>query len=175
MTPHVPKTISQYLTDNHTWLHALLSAADYDGHFDGDAFEVFRANMLRHIGIEEKLLLPAVRRIRGEPIARARALRVEHAALTSLLVPTPDLALCREIAALLAAHDAQEEGDEGVYAECEQLLGSERSRALAEQAVHFPAVPVVAHFDGPGTYRTAPLALAAASRIKLTKHQQVER
>ena len=175
MTNHVPKTISQYLTDNHSWLHALLSAASYGGRFDVEAFEVFRASMLRHIGIEEKLLLPAVRRLRGEPIARARALRVEHAALTSLLVPTPDLALCAELEALLDTHDAQEEGEEGVYAECEQMLGAERSRALAQLAAEFSAVPVVRHFDGPGAYRTAALALAAASRIKVTKDQQVER
>ena len=174
MDGHAPKTISQYLTNNHTWLHALLSAAGHGGRFDAAAFAEFRTSVLRHIAIEEKLLLPAVRRVRGAPIAQARALRVEHAALTSLLVPTPDLALCAEIGALLSAHDAQEEGDDGVYAQCEWLLGAERSRVLAEQAGNFPAVPVAAHFDGPGTYRTAELALAAASRITVTKHQRLE-
>jgi hypothetical protein len=139
--------------------------------FDAAAFEELRAGLLRHIGIEEKLLLPAARRARGGvPIERARELRIDHAALTSLMVPTPDAALCREVASLLSAHDDKEEGESGVYAECERLLSDDESAALAERAGSFPAVPVMRHFDGPGTYRTAELALAAARRMKEPRH-----
>ena len=100
------------------------------------------------------------------PVEGARELRIEHAALTSLLVPTPDAALCGELSSVLSPHDAKEEGPAGVYVACEWLLSDVESAALAERAVSYPEVPVAPHFDGPGVYRTADLALAAARRIK---------
>src|SRR4051812_30623228 len=53
---------------------------------------------------------------------------------SSLLVPTPDPALCREIADLLETHNAVEEGRSGVYEECEALLGTGDSAALLARA-----------------------------------------
>src|SRR5688572_17623029 len=98
---------------------ALLERSDANGQLDVDAFEALRSRLLRHIGIEEKVLLAAARDQLGEPISRARQIRVEHGAIASLLVPTPDVALVGELRTLLLAHDALEEGDDGVYAECE--------------------------------------------------------
>ena len=161
------KHLADYLTRDHERLHALLSAASAGKLLDVAKFAAFRAGLLRHIAIEEKLILPAARRAQdGVPIERAHELRVDHAALTSLLVPTPDLALCGEIASLLLSHDAKEEGPGGVYAECETRIGPVESEALAARAVAFPEVRVAAHFDGPGVYRTATLALASAQRLK---------
>jgi hypothetical protein len=155
--------VTAYLIADHARLHALLERACTPGDFDHEAFASFRAGLLRHIGIEEKLLFPAVRSAQGgEHLAAARALRVDHAALASLLVPTPDLALAREIASLLAQHDALEEGEEGVYEQCERILGDARSSVLAEQAAASGEVPVARHFDGPNVHRTAAAALAAA-------------
>lgn len=159
--------VSTWLVADHERLHALLEKACVHDTFDAEAFSRFRTGLLRHIAIEEKLLLPAARRARGgAPIERAYELRVEHAALTSLLVPTPDIALCTEIATLLASHDGREEGPGGVYEECEHLLMETESAALAEKAAGFPEVPVAPHFDGPHVNRTAASALAAAKRMK---------
>jgi hypothetical protein len=155
--------VTEYLAADHARLHALLERACAPGSFDHAAFASFRAGLLRHIGIEEKLLFPAVRSAHdGEHLEAARALRVEHAAIASLLVPTPDLALAREIASLLAQHDAREEGADGVYEQCELILGEARSRVLAERAIASGEVPVARHFDGPNVHRTAAAALAAA-------------
>lgn len=162
-----PKRVTDYLIADHARLHALLAAAAGGERLDANAFEEFRAGLLRHIGIEEKLVFPAVRRaLGGEPLARAHELRIEHGALTSLLVPTPDLALCTEIRSLLTPHDAKEEGPDGVYAECERLLSPELSSDLAERAVAFPLVPLMRHYDGPGVHRTAATALASARRAR---------
>lgn len=159
--------ITEYLVADHARLHGLLTRARDAEDLDAAAFEAFRRGLLRHIGIEEKLLFPAVRRARGgEPLPAARELRVDHAALTSLLVPTPDAALCDEILALLREHDAKEEGTEGVYAACERYLGPPQSAALVTEAAAYPEVRVMPHFDGPGTHRTAAAALAAARRVK---------
>lgn len=154
-------TITAILVADHERLHSLLATASAAERFDATAFAQFREGLLRHIAVEEKLLLPAVRTaLGGTPPARWSELRAEHAALTSLLVPVPDLELCREIRSLLAAHDGKEEGADGVYAECERALGAERTAALARAAAAFPAVPVAPYSTKYG-YRTAASALAA--------------
>ena len=78
------------------------------------------------------MLFPAVNRIAGSLPDGALQLRIEHGALTSLLVPTPDPALVAEIASLLEGHDASEESV--VYAACEQVLGEAMSRRLTREA-----------------------------------------
>lgn len=158
--------ITGYLFEDHVRLHRLFERATRGLAIDLRHFEAFRAGLLRHIAIEEKLLLPAARDARGGvPIERAHQLRIQHGAISSLLVPTPDHALCDELTSLLEAHNALEEGDEGVYVECERLIGPERSRALLEAAREFPEVRVAKHFDGAGICRTAQQALASAARI----------
>jgi hypothetical protein len=147
----------------HARLEALLDQSVADpARLDSAAFEAFRAGLLRHIGIEEKILLADARRRRGgEPLPEARKLRAEHGALASLLVPTPDHALVREIRTVLGPHDAQEEGPGGLYETCERLAGADVS-ALLERAKNAPPVPVAAHFDGEGVHRTAAGALRGA-------------
>lgn len=163
-------TITGYLVADHGRLHALLAKAAGSDPFDEAAYTALRAALLRHIAIEEKLLFSSVFRASGgAPIPRAQELRMDHAALTSLLVPTPDAALCAEIEALLETHDAKEEGSDGVYAECERRLGEAESALLAAKAESFPSIRVAVHFDGPGTVRTAALALESARRIKPTR------
>ena len=163
--------IRTYLEDDHRLLTELLARADAGGQLDVASFEAFRARLLRHIGIEEKLLLATVREVLGQPIERARRIRVDHGAIASLRVPTPDVALGGEIRALLVTHDALEEGDphgptaEGVYAECDRILGA-RADELAERARAFPDVPAARHFDGPNVVRTAAEALRGAERMR---------
>jgi hypothetical protein len=169
----MPGALSRYLIEDHARLHRLLAAAIANpDHFDCDAFEQFRAGILRHIGIEEKILLPDARRRRdGEPLPIGETLRAEHAALASLLVPTPDPALAREIEALLRRHDAREEGPGGLYELCETLAGDDEELLLARARAASPP-PLARHFDGQGTMRTAAEALRAAEHIRLKRHAQ---
>ncbi len=161
-TKRMPR-ITEYLVEDHRRLHALLEASDKRP-FDEAAFAAFRAGLLRHIGIEEKILFPTVRRRLGHPLDAAARLRVEHAALTSLLVPPPDCALVAQIRLILDPHDAREEGPDGVYAACEAALGGE-SDALFVRARDQKPVPVSPYYDGPEAHRTAASALASAERI----------
>lgn len=178
--------ITDYLTADHARLEALLACAASLATLDRSAYAEFRSGLLRHIGIEEKVLLSAVRKL---PVSLSldelHTLRVEHAALTSLLVPTPDLALLAEIREILAVHDAREEGTKGeagaagadatpgLYARCEEALGAAASTALAERARAFPEVPVAAHYDGTGAVRTARAALASARRLSRPRSESV--
>lgn len=165
--------VTEYLVQDHEELRALLSEALTGASFGVEAFAQFRERLLRHIGIEEKLVLPAARRANGGlALERAAALRIDHAAISSLLVPTPDAALAQEVASILRTHDAIEEGEAGIYAECERLWTLEQSRELLAAATAFARVRVAPHFDGPPCYRTASAALAGAARKSAAKHER---
>lgn len=142
--------VHAFLADDHARLDALLvrAVADSDT-IDRDAYAQFRAGLLRHIAMEEKVLLPDARRRRaGESLSVAKQLRADHAALAALLVPTPTHSLVAAIRDILEGHNQLEEGPEGVYTICEELAGEEvDSLLLRIKAV--PEVPMAAHFDGP--------------------------
>lgn len=129
--------ITEYLIADHDRLHLLLARAVSRDGVDQEAFASFRAGLLRHIAIEEKLLFPV-----AAPPERARQLRADHAKIASLLVHAPDLAVIDELAYRLGRHDAMEEGPDGVYAACERALGEKASRELAQRAIEYPAVRV---------------------------------
>ncbi len=78
----------QFVQD-HRRLDALLRQARCGGErIDTAAYAAFRAGILRHIGMEERVLLPAAKRARGgRCLPVARLLRLDHGALASLLVP----------------------------------------------------------------------------------------
>jgi hypothetical protein len=157
--------VRRFLEQDHTRLDALLQrSVASPGGVDLEAFEAFRAGLLRHIAIEEKILLPTARRLLGAPLAVAARLRADHSALASLLVPTPTREIITTIQGILEQHNPLEEGEHGMYARCEQLFASELDAILAR--VHAtPEVPLAAHFDGPRVHEhIANLLRARASR-----------
>jgi hypothetical protein len=139
-----------FLARDHRRLDELLRRSDGDPVvIDAAAFAEFRAGLLRHIAMEEKVLLPDARRRRGgEPLASAAQLRADHAALAALLVPPPTRDLVDAIRQILEPHNVLEEQVEGVYASCDHLAGAEAEDLVARlHAV--PEVPVAAYRDGP--------------------------
>jgi len=150
-------TISRFLADDHARLDALLARAAHDA-----AYAEFRKGLLRHIGMEEKVLLPAAQRARGgEPLPAAARLRLDHGALAALLVPTPTPAILRAIHGILALHNPIEEDPDGVYAECDRLLVGERA-AIVARLEAAPEVPVNAHVDSDLVMQALGRALARA-------------
>ncbi|MBK8170713.1 MAG: hemerythrin domain-containing protein [Sandaracinaceae bacterium] len=142
--------IHAFLADDHARLDALLSRAVADAdNVDRDAYAEFRAGLLRHIAMEEKVLLPDARRRReGEGLPVAKQLRADHSALAALLVPTPTHAILAAIRGILEVHNQLEEGPAGVYTTCEELAGEEADSLLLRlRAV--PEVPVAPHVDSP--------------------------
>lgn len=147
----------EFFRADHRRLDGLLqrAVAAPGGAIDESAYAAFRAGLLRHIALEEKLLLPAARRRRGgEPLETARRLRVDHGALALLLVPSPTRELVREIRSILEPHNALEEGADGLYAICDRLLADEVPQLL-EKAHSYPEVKVARHYDGDRACRTA--------------------
>lgn len=165
LRPRFLGPVHRYMTADHARLEALLTQAVADpARFDHDAFEQFRAGLLRHIGVEEKILLRDARERRGgEPLPIAARLRRDHGALAALMVPTPDAALVAEVRSILRAHDPLEEEPGGLYELCDLLAGHE-AELLAARARGAPDVPLAPHQDGPRVHRRAATALAAMGR-----------
>ncbi len=136
--------IEAFMTEDHVKLDELLAAATSGEALDLEAFAAFREGMLRHIAMEEKVLVPLVR---ATEWPHARTLRVDHGAIAKMLVPSPTLASCDELRALLARHNPLEEGPEGLYAVCDAAAPD--SAAVLERLRAMPRVPVAPHYDGP--------------------------
>jgi len=118
--------IYSYLANDHARLDGALRLATRDpNRIDRAAYAEFREGLLRHIGMEEKILLPAARSANGgKPLASVDKLHLDHGALAALLVPTPTSAIIAAIKTILDGHNPLEEGPGGVYEECERLLGT---------------------------------------------------
>ena len=155
--------IVRFLTEDHERLDMLLRRAfATPGEVDADSYAAFRKGLLKHIGMEEKILLPAAQRARaGEPLPGAAQLRLDHGALAALLVPSPTPAIGRAIRTILERHNAAEEGPDGVYEACERLAGPQAKTLLAALIVA-SEVPVSAHVNSPLVVEATRRALVRA-------------
>jgi hypothetical protein len=163
MAALVSGRIYRYLADDHARIDdALQRATGHPETIEPNAYAEFRASLLRHIGLEEKILLPAARAARGgEPLPIASKLRLDHGALTALLVPTPTPAIVAVIRAILERHNLLEENPGGVYEQCEQLTDAQADEIL-KRLMTAPAVKMLPHVDTPFVMEVAQRALKRA-------------
>jgi hypothetical protein len=155
--------IHDYLSGDHERLDALLERAmSNPENIDTVAYAQFRSGLLKHIGMEEKVLLPAAQKRRGgEPLPAAAKLRLDHGALVALLVPPPTVPLVAAIRAILKAHNPIEEDPGGIYDQCEELAEAEADQILL-RLQNFAEVKVVPHVDSPFVMEAARRALTRA-------------
>ncbi|MEO6777259.1 MAG: hemerythrin domain-containing protein [Kofleriaceae bacterium] len=157
-------SIHQFLSEDHARLDDLLSRASGSKAIDVPAYDAFRAGLLRHIAMEEKVLFADARMRRGEPLPLAKRLHADHATLASLLVPSPTHALLRTMRALLDEHNPLEEGDHGFYATCEELAGGDLAVLLARMQA-LPPVRVGSHVDEPRIHEHIARMLGSRTKI----------
>lgn len=140
--------LARFFISDHRRLDEILrSATAVAGHVDPVRFEEFRGGLLRHIGMEEKVLLPAARRAQGgQQLSVARLLRADHGAIAALLVPTPTPEGVERLLSVLQPHNAVEEEPGGLYETCDRLLTRE-APAILEELRAFPSVPLAPHQD----------------------------
>ncbi|GMV50696.1 MAG: hypothetical protein NBKEAIPA_02538 [Nitrospirae bacterium] len=166
MPPQPPTSagsITAYLAADHRRLDDLLSAAaGLPDRIDRDRYDQFRAGLLRHIGMEEKILLPVIQRIRGgEPLPVAAKLRLDHGALATLLMPTPTPQILATIRRILSDHNHVEEQAGGLYEIGDRLPPAEIEPLLAALRAA-PTVAVMRHSDSPAVMKTLQGALQRA-------------
>ncbi|MEJ7754713.1 MAG: hemerythrin domain-containing protein [Candidatus Limnocylindrales bacterium] len=141
--------IEQFMVEDHARLDDLLRAATTGPAIDEEAFARFRHDLLRHIGMEEKVLLPYARSRRGgAPLPVAAALRADHGAIAKLLVRSPTAQSIDALRCILGRHNALEEGPDGLYAACDALAG-DQAPAVVGRLRQQPSVPVAKYYDGP--------------------------
>jgi len=142
--------LHRFFAADHRRLDALLRRSiSVPGQVDLVPFGEFRAGILKHIGMEEKVLFPAARHAREAPLALAARLRVDHGAIAALLVPTPTPALVAEILSVLGPHNRREEEPGGIYEACDEAVGPAEAERLVQQLRAFPEVPLKPYNDGP--------------------------
>lgn len=155
--------VTDFLIADHRRLEKLLQqAVAHADQVDQGAYSQFRAGLLRHIGMEEKILLPAAQRLRGgEALPIASKLRLDHGAIASLLMPPPTASIIATIRAVLEVHNTIEEGPGGLYETCDELAGSESAQLLAKlQAA--PELAVLPCSDSPAVMPAVQRALERA-------------
>ena len=155
--------ISQFLCADHARLDDALRRATADAtRIDHTAYAEFREGLLRHIGMEEKILFPAARSARSGKRIRATAkLSLDHGALAALLVLTPTHSIIAAIRAILNRHNPLEERAGGVYEKCEQALGAEADQ-IAARLQNTPPVKVKRYNDSVIALESARNALGRA-------------
>lgn len=127
-------SITGILVEDHRRLERLLeSAVGSGGQVERKSYDRFRAGLLRHIGIEEKILLPAAQRLRsGEPLPIAAKLRLDHGAIAALLMPIPTSSVVALLRAILEQHNLVEESAEGLYHICDTLLRDDIDQLMTQ-------------------------------------------
>ena len=148
-------------------LDELLSRADHGTAVELRSYDEFRVGLLRHIAIEEKVLFVAIRaRATGTALSLLDILHADHAALASMLVPTPTPSLLRAIRQVLDEHNPLEERADGLY-DLYELAGNELE-ALTARADAIPPIRASTHVDGPRVEKHVARMLAARARVRGT-------
>ena len=137
------KTLYQFFTEDHHSIDNLLNkATEQPGAIELNYYHQFRTRLLRHIKMEEKTLFPAAKKVNyavmQELIPRYR---LEHGALTALMVPPPTSDLIKVIRHILEKHDFAEEEPGGLYDVCEALTQGQ-TQELLDQLAATEEVPV---------------------------------
>ena len=140
----------EFFVNDHRRLERLLNrAAAKQPKFDMEAYGEFRSGLLRHIKMEENVILPAAQKARGgTPLAVASRLRTDHGALVALMVPPPSPGIVKAIRSILATHNRLEEGQGGMYDLCERMAGDNIDDLLSKVKT-VPEVPLHPHNTSP--------------------------
>lgn len=152
--------ICKLMVDDHLRVGALLESARQGNR---ESYDAFRGALLRHIGIEEKILLPALRAL-GHTPAHVAQLRLDHSALAAMLVPSPTPELLSKIITLLAIHDPLEEAPDGVYPLADRTLSDVDE--LIGRIERSPVPPLAAHFDGARAFTAIEALLTRAMKAR---------
>lgn len=152
------KPLYHFFTNDHRRIEDILDKATEDiNNIQIEEYHRFRTGLLKHIKMEEKILFPAAQKANGGiPLPLAAKLRLDHGALTALMVVPPGPEVIKVLRHVLDKHDLLEEEPGGMYDVCEKLTEGETQELLA-QLESLTEVPVQ-------KFNVADYALEAAKR-----------
>jgi hemerythrin HHE cation binding domain-containing protein len=140
------KSLYQFFTKDHRRIEELLDkATENPDELQMDYYHQFRTGLLKHIKMEEKIFFPAAQKANGNvPLPLAAKLRLDHGALTSLMVVPPSSEVIKVLRYVLDKHDLLEEEPGGMYDVSEKLTEGE-TNDLLQQLENVSEVPVLPH------------------------------
>jgi hypothetical protein len=153
----------KFFVEDHKRLEELLDAATARApQYDMDLYSKFRAGLLKHIKMEENVIIPAAQKARGgEPLPLVAKIRLDHGALVALLVSQPSSTIINALKGILKTHNPLEENPGGLYSLCEELAGREIDE-LMKKVLDVPEVPVLPLKSGPNILEATRRALERA-------------
>jgi hypothetical protein len=157
------KPLYNFFTKDHRRIETLLDkATEKPGVIQMEYYHQFRTGLLRHIKMEEKILFPAAQKANdNSPLPLTAKLRLDHGALTSLMVVPPNPDVIKVLRHVLERHDLLEEEPGGMYDVCEKLAKGETQKLL-EQLEQTTEVPVHPHNNAAYALDSAKRALQRA-------------
>ena len=155
--------LHQFFTSDHRRLESLLDNATANPHeIIMEYYSQFRAGLLTHIKMEENILFLAAQQARGGiPHPLVAKLRLDHGALTALMVPPPSPTIINALRYILEKHDILEEESGGMYDACDALT-KDTVNGLLEKLHKTSVVPVHPHNNSPLILEATKRALARA-------------
>lgn len=128
------KALYNFFTEDHRRLETIFGEATKDKiNIDLKKYHEFRIGLLTHIKMEERILFVAAQKANGgKPLPLQGKLRLDHGALTSLLVCFPSPEVIKAISHIMEQHDILEEEQGGMYEACEKLTRHETQQILEE-------------------------------------------
>jgi len=154
-------TPSAYLSHDHRYIDRLFERALQHDTVDMLLYTKFRIRLLRHIAIEEQLVLPVIRKHLPGGFPMETQLRLEHGALAALLVPPPDTDVTDVLACLLRKHNALEEAHGTLYELLDNCARLEDDDVTAAIRNH-PEPPLSRFINNPMALEPAKRALDRA-------------
>ena len=166
--PEPPHRIYEVMAAEHLRLEALLDLMQSrEQNANAETYQTFRETLLRHIRIEERVLLPiAKERSDGTPLALAARLRLDHGAFAAMMMLPPTPRVLAALRAILRVHNPLEDGPGGVYERCDELVGPGRQEMLLK-IQKTPKVPVSPYVDSPSVFSAARRVLSRAGYDEL--------
>ncbi len=126
------KRLYDFFTNDHRRIEKIFEeATENKDHIDLEKYHQFRIGLLTHIKMEEKILFVAAQQANGgKPLPLQAKLRLDHGALTSLMVCVPTPEVLPVVNYILEKHDVLEEQAGGMYEACEKLTENETEKIL---------------------------------------------
>ncbi|MCO5269445.1 MAG: hemerythrin domain-containing protein [Brumimicrobium sp.] len=137
------ETVYNFLVQDHRRIEDILERAIENIHLvDEDLYTEFRIALLTHIKMEEKILFPLAQKgNNNQPLDLQAQLRLEHGAITSLMVLPPTPEMIKVLKYVLDKHDEKEEKEGGMYEICQHLTYAQTENLL-EEFKNISLVPV---------------------------------
>lgn len=160
---HVNGPLYKFFVEDHRRLEKLLNRATASApNYDMTAYGQFRSGLLKHIKMEETVIIPAAQKAReGKPLPVADRVRLDHGAIVALMVPPPAPNIVKVLKQILANHNRLEENQGGLYDLCERLSGQKLDEVM-RMVESVTDVPVLPHKMGSGILQVTRRALEKA-------------